>query len=910
MTNSRRPRPTIRRAMQVCLVSGAACALGGFAHAEEPVRVIIGAGGHAQAGGGGQAPVREGRVMRMPVGGGEIMMRVDRPNAATSRADKFLRAGDNSPDAPVATGYELFNSVIFKTVDEQTAIAALREAEKRAGRPLGAQLTSVDHAGMRGLMVAQVASVADAAELASRLREVVTVRHAEIDAQAPIAALGGGTFPGDPLVGLQWHLRNDMTPGNDHRLEPVYARGYSGAGIRVGVLEPGRRSFQRTHPDYATNVNHNLSMDVDATVVNVDHGTSVTGLIAAKANNGVGMSGVAPNVQLLELRQGSEAFLIDAYQWKNGITHIKNNSWGPAANFVANPTVFFTDFATPESLAPFPVPIFSTTMDFDYSTDFSALALAQAASTGRALRGVVNVFAAGNYSMFPIATDGTSFFKYWDRFFLGNAVGFPSGTFGYWDFAGGSLVADIPAPFGWIDIGDRTEYNEQAGLIDTLAIAAVDESNTIAEYSTTGTAVLASAYSAGFNGRGIATDSQIMDFGAFDPTMLGEGFTTGFGGTSAAAPIASGIIALMLEANPRLTVRDIKHIIQRTAMPIGFDPLDFYVFAGPDSDMGAPSFWQVNGGFVKHSDEYGFGLINANGAVTMAESWAGLPPQLILERNLNEDNDAIEFDAIDVPDAEYVEIATGIFQLVPGDEVGITFCVPYNIVVEEVQVVLTASGNSPGDLLITLTSPSNSISPLSLPRVDDGSVNVGGTEYAFFDHPLVTYKHWGELSGGTWTLTFQDYRPDEELEEGDFDDMDMPVDVYTIFSGNGQIFGAPGNPMGAEKTIESVTVRIYGYDIGEDSDPACDPQSTICPWDLNVDGFVTLDDLVIFIDLWINRDPRGDWDGNGIFDIRDVLLFFQTWRPGSCFFIGDEDGDPSGGRPRPGDDGNENVIPL
>ena len=50
-----------------------------------------------------------------------------------------------------------------------------------------------------------------------------------------------------------------------------------------------------------------------------------------------------------------------------------------------------------------------------------ALALAQAASTGRALRGVVNVFAAGNYSMFPIATDGTSFFKYWDRFFLGNS---------------------------------------------------------------------------------------------------------------------------------------------------------------------------------------------------------------------------------------------------------------------------------------------------------------------------------------------------------------------------------------------------------------------------------------------------------------------------------------------------------
>lgn len=38
-----------------------------------------------------------------------------------------------------------------------------------------------------------------------------------------------------------------------------------------------------------------------------------------------------------------------------------------------------------------------------------------------------------------------------------------------------------------------------------------------------------------------------------------------YGGTSYATAIASGIIALMLEANPDLTWRDVQHIIVNTA---------------------------------------------------------------------------------------------------------------------------------------------------------------------------------------------------------------------------------------------------------------------------------------------------------------------------------------------------------
>ena len=42
-------------------------------------------------------------------------------------------------------------------------------------------------------------------------------------------------------------------------------------------------------------------------------------------------------------------------------------------------------------------------------------------------------------------------------------------------------------------------------------------------------------------------------------------YTSRFNGTSAAAPIATGVIALMLEANPNLTYRDVQEILVRSA---------------------------------------------------------------------------------------------------------------------------------------------------------------------------------------------------------------------------------------------------------------------------------------------------------------------------------------------------------
>jgi len=71
-----------------------------------------------------------------------------------------------------------------------------------------------------------------------------------------------------------------------------------GAGIRVAIIDTG---VDTEHPDLAgrTQLTRNY-VDDDAAEFRKDrHGTQVAGLIAASANNGIGIVGVAPDVRLM-----------------------------------------------------------------------------------------------------------------------------------------------------------------------------------------------------------------------------------------------------------------------------------------------------------------------------------------------------------------------------------------------------------------------------------------------------------------------------------------------------------------------------------------------------------------------------------------------------------------------------------
>ena len=89
-------------------------------------------------------------------------------------------------------------------------------------------------------------------------------------------------------------------------------------------------------------------------------------------------------------------------------------------------------------------------------------------------------------------------------------------------------------------------------------------------------------------------------------------------GTSSAASVVSGVVALMLQANPNLTWRDVQHILVNSARHV--DPTD----AG----------WTTNrAGHLIHYN-YGFGVVDAEAAVNLAKTWTNVGPELSVSSGL------------------------------------------------------------------------------------------------------------------------------------------------------------------------------------------------------------------------------------------------------------------------------------
>jgi subtilisin family serine protease len=73
----------------------------------------------------------------------------------------------------------------------------------------------------------------------------------------------------------------------------------SGRGSRVAVIDSG---IDGSHPDLSGQLLTNRNFVAGQSLVAEQHGTAVAGIIAAKADNHVGIAGVAPGARLLGLR--------------------------------------------------------------------------------------------------------------------------------------------------------------------------------------------------------------------------------------------------------------------------------------------------------------------------------------------------------------------------------------------------------------------------------------------------------------------------------------------------------------------------------------------------------------------------------------------------------------------------------
>lgn len=271
--------------------------------------------------------------------------------------------------------------------------------------------------------------------------------------------------------------------------------------------------------------------------------------------------------------------------------------------------------------------------------------------------------------------------------------------------------------------GDNVNAHNLQNARETIAVAAINHNGEPAYYSTPGAAILVGAPSSG-DGQGITTTDLVGSGNGY----AGSSDTTGlFGGTSAATPIVSGVVALMLEANPGLGYRDVQEILAYSARQIS-------PFAATVTENGAVDW---NGGGLLASHDVGFGLIDAHAAVRMAETWTAQSTRA---------NEAM------------IEVASAPMAAIPdGGSVSDSIYLSSGIRIDHVEVELHVAHGYIGDLVVSLTSPDGTTSVLiDRPGKDPDDATDFGLFRSDIDFILTSTHHWGETGDGLWTLTVAD----------------------------------------------------------------------------------------------------------------------------------------------------------
>ncbi|HEV3021008.1 MAG TPA: S8 family serine peptidase, partial [Pirellulales bacterium] len=321
--------------------------------------------------------------------------------------------------------------------------------------------------------------------------------------------------PNDPLFSQEWQLVNTGQTGGvkgaDANVQPAWSQGDLGQGVTIGVVDNG---VYHAQPDLAPNYNAALSYNFDTN--NPD--PSPAAPLAAGGDHGTEVAGVAAAA-------ANNGIGVAGAAPSAGIAGI---------TLTAAPT---TDKTNAQALE------FDNQQIQIYNN-----------SWGPPANGKLDSF-TGPLQLAAIADGATN-----GRGGLGSIFVVAGGD-------GQQQQANV-------------NYNLFANSRYTIAVGALDDHGNQATYSEPGSALLVSAYAggalAGAAGQhGIAT-TDVVNNTSTNPISLQAANTndgpSGFTGTSAAAPLVSGVIALMLQANPKLSYRDVQLILAQSATKT--DPTD------------------------------------------------------------------------------------------------------------------------------------------------------------------------------------------------------------------------------------------------------------------------------------------------------------------------------------------------
>ena len=371
---------------------------------------------------------------------------------------------------------------------------------------------------------------------------------------APVSHAGADTY-----LSLQWHLENtgplpgypSMKAGEDLHVKPVWNAGLRGEGIRVAVLDDG---LEVTHEDLWPNIvtgSRNYRTEAGMFGLSVTSGGKVAGL-----------EGFPMPCSSDDTHGTSVAGLIAARDGNGtGVSGVAPRAQLVGFNILASNFVADT--------------LDALSRDLDRNHVYN------------------NSWGATDNG--HLATPEPNWSSYNDTLRNGLKSG-RNGLGAIYVFSGGNGAI-------------QTDYSSLDGGVSAMGIVNVCATNAMgkrAPYSERGANLTVCAPSAD------ATDDQQPEV---TTTSVQNDYTHTFNGTSASAPMVSGVIALMLQANPKLTWRDVPLILARTARKV--DEQD-----GGWRDYRSPlGYAQGRYDVLHYSHHYGFGVANADAAVQLARTW-------------------------------------------------------------------------------------------------------------------------------------------------------------------------------------------------------------------------------------------------------------------------------------------------
>ena len=219
-----------------------------------------------------------------------------------------------------------------------------------------------------------------------------------------------------------------------------------------------------------------------------------------------------------------------------------------------------------------------------------------------------------------------------------------------------------------------------------------------------------------------------------NPHSLNAGcfYTATMNGTSSAAPVTSGVVALMLDANPALTWRDVKHILATTSTQVDASKANLTWTIGGATYVTEPA-WLTNGAGHKFHNWYGFGGVNAGAAVSAAKSYS-----------------AGSLGSLNI--TNWQSSGTLNSSIANANATGATnaIAVSASEVVEAVQIKMNVTHTFTGCLGVELVSPAGTKSVLVHPY------NIHWNTDDWDNYVLLTNAFYGESTNGNWTVRVLD----------------------------------------------------------------------------------------------------------------------------------------------------------